>query len=61
MSYRRHIVRRAALDTGVHFADLFLWMQPHDGHWHEWDGVHLNAVAHKRVAKLIEAELSAMG
>jgi lysophospholipase L1-like esterase len=55
------IARRAAMDVGVRFADLFAWMQPHDGHWHEWDGVHLNTAAHNRVAELIEAELSAMG
>jgi len=55
------IARRTAQDAGVRFADLLSWMQPHDGHWHEWDGVHLNAGAHQHVAELIEAELSAMG
>jgi lysophospholipase L1-like esterase len=55
------IARRAALDVGVCFADLFAGMQPHDGHWHEWDGVHLNTTAHKRVAELIEAELASVG
>jgi lysophospholipase L1-like esterase len=55
------ITRQAALDVGVRFADLFAGMQPHDGHWHDWDGVHLNTGAHKRVAELIETELSEMG
>jgi lysophospholipase L1-like esterase len=55
------IVRQIASRAGVGFADLFVAMQPHEGHWHEWDGVHLNAAAHKQVADVIEAELAAVG
>jgi lysophospholipase L1-like esterase len=55
------IARRAAQDEGVRFVDLFNGLQPHDGHWNEWDGVHLNSDAHQRVARLIDPELAAMG
>ncbi len=50
------IARRAAQDEGVRFVNLFNGLQPHDGHWNEWDGVHLNSDAHQRVARLIDPE-----
>jgi len=55
------IARRAAQNAGACFADLFDGLRPHDGHWHEWDGVHLDAVAHKRVADLVAPELAGLG
>jgi lysophospholipase L1-like esterase len=55
------IARRVAYDCGVHFVDLWAGLRPHDGHWHEWDGVHLNAVAHQRVGEIIESELTSIG
>jgi lysophospholipase L1-like esterase len=55
------IARRVTRDSDVRFVDLFEGMQPHDGHWQEWDGVHLNALAHERVAGLIETELAWLG
>jgi lysophospholipase L1-like esterase len=55
------IVRATAAGVGAQFADLFAALQPHEGHWQEWDGVHLNSSAHKRVAVAIDAELLELG
>jgi len=55
------IARRVAADHGVCFADLFDGLRPHAGHWQEWDGVHLNALAHAQVASLVERKLIELG
>jgi lysophospholipase L1-like esterase len=55
------IARQVARDGAVAFVDLLDGLQPHDGHWQDWDGVHLNSSAHRRAAELIETELGALG
>jgi lysophospholipase L1-like esterase len=55
------IARQIAEGAGVHFVDLFDEMRPHSGHWHTWDGVHLNSNAHELVARLIAPKLASIG
>jgi lysophospholipase L1-like esterase len=55
------IARRVADESGARFVDLFGAMRPHDGHWQEWDGVHLNASAHRRVADMVETAVGTLG
>lgn len=55
------IARATAAGLGVPFSDLFAALRPHDGHWQEWDGVHLNSSAHGRVAEFVDAELRKLG
>jgi lysophospholipase L1-like esterase len=55
------IARATAAGLGVPFADLFAALRPHDGHWQEWDGVHLNSSAHGRVAEFVDAKLRKLG
>jgi lysophospholipase L1-like esterase len=55
------IAQRTATERGGRFVDLLGALEPHEAHWHEWDGVHLNAAAHARVAEAIEPELRKLG
>jgi lysophospholipase L1-like esterase len=55
------IARRTAIGLDARFADLLSSLEPHEAHWHDWDGVHLNPTAHARVAEVIDSELRELG
>jgi lysophospholipase L1-like esterase len=55
------VAAEAARSAGVEFVDLFEALRPHHDLWRDWDGVHLNAATHKRVAEILEPRLATMG
>jgi lysophospholipase L1-like esterase len=54
--------KRAALDTGARFVDLYshLSVRSEELH-HSWDGVHPNAISHGLIAQLVGQELAELG